>query len=76
MNTHVTWSRETGDDRCPECGSEPILIVAFTEWNVPEQEDQSDDTPDSVDVAEEISAHYCLKCGKITSLSLNTSPGE
>jgi hypothetical protein len=69
-NTHVTWSRETGDRKCPECGSEPILIVASTEWDVPEQEAPSDDTPDWVGVYDEISAHYCLKCGRITSLSL------
>ena len=33
-NTHVTWSRETGDDKCPECGSEPRSpqFVGCRDW--------------------------------------------
>ena len=62
--THVTWSREASD-RCPDCGTEPVLIVADAEWNV-------DGVREYVCPREEVTAHYCLTCGKITSLSLNT----
>lgn len=72
MRERATWSRETGDDKCPECGADPILIVAGSEWDVPYLDELFAGTPDTVTVAEEISAHYCLKCRKITSLSLNT----
>jgi hypothetical protein len=64
--THVTWSRETGEDTCPDCGAESVLIVPSREWDVAY-------TPETVSVCEEVSAHYCVRCRKITSLSLNAS---
>lgn len=66
MMTHLTWSIEVGDSRCPECNDETILIVAPSQWYT------ADGEADPVEVYEEVTGHYCQKCGKLVSLSLNT----
>jgi hypothetical protein len=60
---------------CDKCGSRTALITAYQCWSVdtePFKDGELDDTLESeVDVSEELSAHYCRKCHKITSLSFN-----
>lgn len=72
-------TRENGDCFCTKCGRKIVLILAPTFWRVDEdayREDETDDerenTPDSVEINEEITAHWCNHCEVITSLSFNS----
>ena len=71
--THPTWSLEYGDGKCPRCASATVLVTPFSSWNV-DCEDLSDDVDDCVEVHDEVSGHYCTKCERLVSLSLNTLP--
>lgn len=63
---------EVARERCAQCDSETILIVAFDEWKVSGDSREKDDKlPDAVSVDAELSAHYCQDCRKIVSLSFN-----
>lgn len=72
-------SGEAGMCYCTKCGGKIILISAPTFWRIDEDayredetEEERDNMSDSVEIAEEITAHYCIKCGMITSLSFNS----
>lgn len=69
MKTHFTWSIEKNDS-CPLCGSAPVLITSAA-WEV-DYEDVGEGEDSTVEVYEEVSGHYCLKCKVLISLSLNT----
>lgn len=60
---------------CSLCNGKTILISSYGDWAVDEEPyksgEQIDDMAETVDVSEEITAHYCLNCKKITSLSFN-----
>lgn len=73
---------DDGEDTvCAACGARTALIYPVGTWAVdPEpfrdgeekgRTEEEDEIPDEVDVDAEVSAHYCLQCGKITSLSFN-----
>lgn len=68
MSIHVTWSDEVGDGHCPKCGEKTVLIVAPCEW----AEDNDGQGGLDVQVHDEVTGHYCRKCGRLRSLSLNT----
>lgn len=71
--THITWSIETPDGRCPECNGKTVLITFFSECEVHDDNKEEVAALDgSVMIAEELSGHYCGECHKLTSLSLNT----
>jgi len=70
MTTHVTWSIESHDGKCLYCGGDTVLICSPQHWSAYEDEEQA--FPDGIELREEITGHYCDKCGKLTSLSLNT----
>lgn len=67
---HLTWSRESAEGRCPDCGSHTILATSLATWEIHSDDDEIDG--DGVEVDEEVSGHFCRECGKLTSLSLNT----
>lgn len=71
QQTHVTWSIER-DGRCPSCRVVTILVSAPSLWSVPDQERTPKPLPDVADVHEEITGHWCPKCERLVSLSLNT----
>ena len=67
-----------GYRRCKKCDSKTMLISAMDDWSVDqeafkngERTDRDESVPESVIVGEEISAHWCNKCEKITPLSFN-----
>lgn len=69
--------QDGGFSICNACGSKTMLIFAGSCWWSVDSEafkagEPSEDAPDCVEIGEEITAHYCDKCGEITSLSLNT----
>jgi len=77
-STHLTWSIERGHF-CPSCGTPPVLISAPSEWHAdseqPEYEAATGDTTvadNYVTVDEEITGHWCPKCCRLLSLSLNS----
>lgn len=74
--THITWSVEKTVGRCPTCDNPTMLITPCVSWNVDQDEDVPRDLPDEVEVYDEVSAHYCERCDRITSLSLNTFSEE
>lgn len=80
VRTHFTWSIEHPRGECPFCGDKTVLIIAPGLWDVDEEstietvgEDRYDnELIDGVTVHEELTGHYCPKCDKLVSLSLNT----
>jgi hypothetical protein len=82
IHQHLSF-QERGDvdgyKHCTECGEKVVLISSPPCWSVDREAFKSgeytrdnDDIPDEVDVGEEITAHYCVNCGIITSLSFNS----
>lgn len=75
---HLAWSIEN-NGRCPECNGETLVVDAFNEMkiivtdNSPFQRRYYEESGDGVvEIAEEISGHYCPKCQKLTSLYFNS----
>lgn len=66
---HLTWSVETHDGKCPECNVETVLVNAPSYW-MPDNHGR--DSGDDVEVVDEVTGHYCPKCKRLRSLSLNT----
>ncbi len=63
---------------CDTCGSRTMLIYPEGEWSVDmepfrEGEEADENVPASVDVPDEVSAHYCPTCERINSLSFNAA---
>lgn len=79
---HVAFSeRPDGDcSRCTTCGGKTMLISPFSEWKVDSEPFQTEETvdeieeelPETVEVVDEITAHWCDDCRKITSLSFSS----
>jgi hypothetical protein len=73
--THLTWSVEK-DGKCPKCRSLTVLITAQGHRTIHEdgyrEQGGKRELPDYASVDEEVSGHWCPKCQRITSLSLNT----
>jgi len=67
--THITWSTEEHEGKCPECETATVLVVALAVWKLYDEEGECDDT---VTVNEEVSGHWCPECERLVSLSLNT----
>ena len=72
--THLTWSEEK-NGKCPSCRCLTVLVTAPASWNIHEdgrEQCGKTELPDYAEIAEEISGHWCPKCQRLTSLSLNT----
>lgn len=69
---------EDGYSRCNACGNKTVLISSpCCNWSVDSEpfkagEEATGDVPDDVEVSEEVTAHFCLTCDCITSLSFNS----
>lgn len=73
MMQHLTWSIET-NDKCPQCAGEVVIVTPGATWRTHESEDDEGALiarEATADVGEDISGHYCQRCGILTSLSLN-----
>ena len=85
MRIHNTFTfGETDSGKCLTCDSRTALVSFFSEVSVdqepfedgefaadsPESE-AGEEIPESVTIREELTGHYCLKCGKLTSVSFN-----
>ncbi len=62
---------------CTDCGEQVVLIIADDGWKVDSEpfedgEEAPADMPEYVDVSEEVTAGYCLRCRQITSLTFNS----
>lgn len=73
--THLTWSAEN-NEKCPSCRCLTVLVTPMASWNIHEdgyrEQGGKAELPDYAEVGEEISGHWCPKCQRLTSLSLNT----
>ena len=80
--THVTASfgelPQPDGSLCAVCKERLALIIAPTWWRVDqeafvsgERTDDDEDVPDEVEVCDEVTAHYCLRCERIRSISFN-----
>lgn len=80
MKTHLTWSIESPVGQCPYCGDKTVLVVCGGLWEADKEstvetvgeERYEDWFSDGLQVEEEVTGHYCGKCARLTSLSLNT----
>jgi hypothetical protein len=70
MRTHFTWSVEN-NGKCPECGQKTVLISVPLSWDT-DYNTRKANQPQEVEVSDEVTGHYCLKCQRLRSLSLNT----
>jgi hypothetical protein len=68
--THLTWSIEVGDNQCPDCKVDTVLVVAPLDWSV-DQEGRKYEG-EYATVHDEVTGHWCPKCERLRSLSLNT----
>lgn len=61
--------------RCDRCGGKTMLIIAPSFWSVASEPFKSGESAkkvfDDVVIPDEITAHYCDNCDRITSLSFN-----
>ncbi len=69
MKTHITWNIETKPGKCPDCETETLLALPSRDWRI---DDPPEDEESDITVDEEVSGHFCPKCRRLTSLSLNT----
>jgi hypothetical protein len=69
MKTHFVWSVETSTGNCPHCNEHTVLVIAPSSWRIDSEDDPGEE---DVEICEELTGHYCLKCCKLTSLHLNT----
>lgn len=73
--TMVIGEVNDGDySRCDKCGEKTMLISAPTYWSVDQEPFKADERVEAlkeVEVYDEISAHYCNNCNRITNLSFN-----
>lgn len=80
VRTHFTWSIEHPRGECPFCGDKTVLLVAPGLWDAVEdsegmtEERYQEEFYDGVTIHDELTGHYCGKCEKLVSLSLNTLP--
>jgi ribosomal protein S27AE len=83
VRTHFTWSVEHPRGECPFCGDKTMLLVAPGFWDadeeaaieaIGEQRFEEEYKYDGVAIHDELTGHYCGKCEKLVSLSLNTLP--
>lgn len=70
-STHFTWSTEK-KDACPECSGQTVLVIARAWEADSENESHSDIAGEWVEVAEEITGHWCPECRALRSLSFNS----
>ena len=82
LRTHFTWSIECPRGECPVCGGKTVLVSKGSGWDADEEHVEEvfgegvfdKEFIDGVSVDDEISAHFCRECRRLTSLSLNWSP--
>ena len=74
MKTHVTWSIETPDGKCPKCATATILVSTPEEWKVPHEDEHGEEIENDpyLTVHDEVTGHVCPKCSRLCSLSINT----
>lgn len=79
MSKHLTVEfgqhSEDGYELCDTCGEKTMLICAGSCWSVDLEPlkagEEVEGAPDSVEISEEVTGHYCSHCGRMTSLSFN-----
>lgn len=78
--THVTWSIEAPNGKCPYCGDDVVLVVCDG-WQtdresaietVGQERYEADFEDFVIDPTDEVTGHYCGICNRLVSLSLNT----
>jgi len=69
LTLNINETHDTENDLCKTCNSRVYLIIAHG-WHVDsEDEDMADEF---VELSEEVTAHYCKTCDKITSFAFNS----
>ena len=71
---HITWSIESPDGLC-KCGGETVLCVAPDEWQIDSESEHCRELGGVIGVPE-VSAHVCVNCRRICSLSVNEHQSE
>ena len=82
LRSHFTWSIESPVGECPFCGGRTVLVSHCRIWEPDEEavdealgEGAYDERfCDGVTTDDELTAHYCETCSKLTSVSMNTNP--
>lgn len=72
---HLHWSVEVGDGLCPVCKNKTVLARALSTWEIDEEDIEKNtigQMDGSIDVHDEVTGHFCLKCCRLRALSLNT----
>lgn len=78
---------ETMDNKCYACGARTVLVAFCGEARVDEEPfksfEKKEDSPehkrgmhipDAVQIGDELTGHYCLTCGVLTSIAFNAVP--
>lgn len=60
---------ESQDGKCGKCGGETCLVTPYSEWKLDTKGVEFDEL---VEIAEEVTAHYCKKCKVVTGFWINT----
>jgi hypothetical protein len=67
---HITIQVRESAGLCELCGT-PTVLVKPEFWKI-DSDDCADDDDGVREIADELTAHYCEICDKITSISLNS----
>jgi hypothetical protein len=67
---HITIIVRESGGLCENCGT-PTKLIKPGFWKL-DSDDCSDDDEGVREIADELTAHYCEMCDKITSISLNS----
>ena len=73
---HLTAAFGETNGKCDTCGEETVLVLCGPHWEV-DQESSPDidrDEEGEVVIGDELTGHYCVKCGRLTSISFNQVP--
>ena len=72
QQAHIEWSVEI-DGKCPDCGSEPVLVYARL-WDVADADQERADEYGYPAEDDDVSGHYCCTCRRMVTIIV--SPKE
>lgn len=86
---HANFEFGESNGRCNHCDSRTVLVSFYGDVSVDSEPfgpgEQAEDSaeakigieiPEVLEVDDELTGHYCLKCERLTTLCLNTPPRQ
>lgn len=73
--TSLQWTSEKSTDKCPTCGNRTAFIVGSGFMHCDSEDSFAEHLADGVETNIELTAHWCDRCSKVTSVCVNLPEG-